>query len=90
MPLFAVICNDKPDCLSIRMDNRPAHLDYIERTGIVQMAGPLLIDGLMAGSLIVLDAADLAAAKDWTADDPYARAGLFDSVSVVEWKKVIG
>jgi len=32
----------------------------------------------------------MAAAQDWAANDPYAKAGLFDSVSVTEWKKVVG
>ena len=90
MPLFAVICRDKPDALPIRQDNRPAHLDYIKETGIVFMAGPLLEGGEMAGSLVILDAPDLAAAEAWAAGDPYGKAGLFASVSVREWKKVIG
>ncbi|MEY4872402.1 MAG: hypothetical protein RLZZ563_1732, partial [Pseudomonadota bacterium] len=33
---------------------------------------------------------DLAAAQDWAANDPYAKAGLFQSVDIREWKKVIG
>ena len=32
----------------------------------------------------------LAAAEDWAANDPYARAGLFASTTLIEWKKVIG
>ncbi|MFD1794627.1 YciI family protein [Paracoccus aurantiacus] len=90
MPYFAVICRDKPGALSIRQENRPAHLSYIEETGIVFMAGPLIEDGQMAGSLVILDAPDLAAAQDWAGNDPYAKAGLFDSATVTEWKKVIG
>lgn len=90
MPLFAVICRDKPDSLALRMENRSAHLAYIEETGIVAMAGPLLDDGQMAGSLLILDAPDLATAEGWAASDPYAKAGLFESATVREWKKVIG
>jgi uncharacterized protein YciI len=87
---FAVICRDKPDHLEVRMQNRAAHLAYIESTGIVEMAGPFLEAGQMCGSLIILDAASLDAAQDWVAHDPYGKAGLFDSVTVTEWKKVIG
>jgi uncharacterized protein len=55
------------------------------------MAGPFLDEGgQMTGSLIVLEVEGLAAAKDWAAADPYAKAGLFDSVAITEWKKVIG
>lgn len=90
MPLFAVICRDKPDALPIRQENRPDHLDYINRTGVVFMAGPLLEGADMAGSLVILDVPDLAAAESWAAGDPYGKAGLFETVTVREWKKVIG
>lgn len=87
---FAVICRDKPGALQTRLNNRAAHLAYIEDTGIVQMAGPFVEGGQMVGSLIVLVCDGLAAAQDWAAGDPYKAAGLFESVSVTEWKKVIG
>jgi uncharacterized protein YciI len=32
----------------------------------------------------------MAAAQDWAANDPYARAGLFAEVRLQEWKKVVG
>ena len=41
-------------------------------------------------SLVILDVADMSAAQDWAANDPYAKAGLFESVELVAWKKVIG
>lgn len=88
--LYAVICKDKPGHLQTRLDTRAAHLAYIEETGIVKMAGPFLEGGEMCGSLIVLETDTLAAANVWAAGDPYAAAGLFNSVSVIEWKKVIG
>jgi hypothetical protein len=88
---FALICRDKPGALQTRLDNRTAHLAYIEATGVVEMAGPFLDDaGQMMGSLVILEVADRAAAEAWAAGDPYARAGLFDSVTVQAWKKVIG
>lgn len=88
--LFAVICRDKPGHLQTRLDTRAAHLAYIEETGIVRMAGPLIEGGAMCGSLIVLEAESLEAAEAWAAGDPYRAAELFDSVTVTEWKKVIG
>ena len=87
---FAVICHDKPGHLEVRQANRAAHLAYIEATGIVEMAGPFLQDGQMCGSLVILQADNLASAEDWVAGDPYGHSGLFDSVTVTEWKKVIG
>ncbi len=86
----ALICIDKPDHLAVRQENRAAHLAYIEATGVVEMAGPFLDGGAMCGSLVVLEVGSVAAAREWAAGDPYALAGLFASVDIREWKKVIG
>lgn len=88
--LYAVICKDKPGALQTRLDTRAAHLAYIETTGIVAMAGPFLEGGQMCGSLVILDCDSLEVAQAWAAGDPYVAAGLFESVAVTEWKKVIG
>ncbi len=89
--LIALICRDKPGALSTRMANREAHLAYVAETGVVQQAGPFLdADGQMCGSLIILDVEDMAAAQAWADGDPYAKAGLFDSVTLDVWKRVIG
>ncbi len=88
---YAVVTKDKPDSLELRISNRDAHLNYIEQTGAVELAGPFLDDnGNMCGSLVILNVDSLQAAQDWAASDPYARAGLFETVSVQQWKKVIG
>jgi len=88
---IALMTRDKPGALQIRLDNRSAHLAYIESTGVVEQAGPFIdADGKMCGSLIILDVADMAAAEAWAANDPYAKAGLFETVTLCEWKKVIG
>ena len=89
--LIALIARDKEDALQTRLDNRAAHLAYIEETGVVAQAGPLLSGGGdMAGSLVILDVGSMAEAESWAANDPYAKAGLFESVELIEWKKVIG
>ena len=88
--LIALIARDKKGALEIRKANRDNHLAYIDATGVVAQAGPLIENGDMAGSLVILDVADMAAAEDWAANDPYAKAGLFDTVELIEWKKVIG
>ena len=89
--LIALIARDKPGALQTRKDNRDAHLKYIEDTGVVFQAGPLLDDGgEMCGSLVILDVADMTAARGWAEGDPYAKAGLFASVELSAWKKVIG
>lgn len=87
----ALICRDKPGHLQTRLDNRAAHLAHIEASGVVEMAGPFLNpEGQMTGSLVILTVDTLAQAQDWAANDPYALAGLFESVTLTEWKRVIG
>jgi len=88
---FALICHDKPGALPVRLDNRAAHLAHIQTSGVVEMAGPFLDpQGEMTGSLIVMEVESLADAQAWADADPYARAGLFQSVTISAWKKVIG
>jgi len=89
--LFAVICEDKPGALELRKANRPAHLAYLEESGVVAQAGAFLdAADLPCGSLVILEAEDLAAAKAWAAGDPFALAGVFAKVEVRPWRRVIG
>ncbi|PTE22661.1 hypothetical protein C5F48_05885 [Cereibacter changlensis JA139] len=87
----ALICTDKAGALQTRLDTRAAHLAHIEDSGVVEMAGPFLnTEGQMTGSLVVLNVDTLAEAQAWAEADPYAKAGLFETVQIAEWKKVIG
>ncbi len=86
--LFALICSDKPNGLAIRKANRPDHLAYLESLGDTLMfAGPFTEeDGeTMNGSLIVVEAPSLAAAREIADGDPFARAGLFAGVEIRPW-----
>ncbi|RVV97987.1 YciI family protein [Mesobaculum littorinae] len=87
----AIICRDKPGSSELRKTTREAHLAYVEQSGVVKIGGPFLDPaGAMVGSLLILEVPDLAAAAAWAEADPYAQAGLFEEVSVIEWKQVIG
>ena len=89
--LVALIARDKPGAIDTRLANRAAHLDYVTQTGIVRQAGPLLDnDEQMIGSLLILEVDDMEAAMRWAAGDPYSKAGLFQDVELIRWKKVIG
>lgn len=86
--LYALICNDKPDSLAIRLANRPEHVAYLENLGdTLVFAGPLIgEDGAtMDGSLIVIEATSLEAARTIAAGDPFAKAGLFATVDIRPW-----
>lgn len=89
--LVAIICTDKPGTIETRKANRDAHLAYIKSSGAVVQAGPFLNgEGIMCGSLLVLDVPNLEAAQDWAKGDPYAMAGLFSDVRIEQWNRVIG
>ena len=86
--LYAVICTDKPDGLVLRMANRPEHVAYLQSLGDrLVIAGPFTEPdgGTMNGSLIVIEAGSLEAARAIAAGDPFARAGLFALVEVRPW-----
>ena len=88
---YALICIDKPNALQTRVENRAAHLEHIQTSGVVEQAGPFIdAAGQMCGSLIIVDVASKAEAEAWAAADPYGTAGLFQSVMIQEWKRVIG
>ncbi|HAG27090.1 MAG: YciI family protein [Paracoccaceae bacterium] len=87
----AIICKDKPGALQIRLDTRPDHAAYLKTGNMVEMAGPLLDEqDQMCGSLIILKVENMTQAHDWVGSDPYGLAGLFQSVMIKEWNKVIG
>lgn len=90
MPHFALICRDKPGHLEVRKATREKHLEFLNGYEGLFVAGPLLEEGNPVGSLVVIEAESLAAAKSWADADPYVAAGLFASVEVIEWKKVFG
>lgn len=82
---------DKAGALQTRLDNRDAHVAYLKASDHVEMAGPLLDDaGDMCGSLIILEVDDMAQAQAFVDGDPYGKAGLFESVTLDAWNKVIG
>ncbi|WP_099866994.1 YciI-like protein [Pararhizobium haloflavum] len=89
---FAVICRDKPDALQLRLDTRPTHLEHLNRvneSGALKVAGPLLgDDGKPMGSLLIVEADDAEAARKLAEADPYAKAGLFESVEIRAWNWV--
>ena len=88
--LFVVSAIDKPGSRALRMDTRQAHFAYVEKTGQVRLGGPYLDGGgNMIGSLIIVEATDLAGAEAWAAADPYAEAGLFETASITQWKATV-
>ena len=92
MALFVLTCFDKPDSLDLRMATREQHLAFIAANReAIRAAGPFLNDAdEMCGSMLIIEAADQTAAAELVSQDPYAIAGLFESVTLRPWRMAIG
>jgi uncharacterized protein YciI len=87
---FVAHCLDKAGALEVRMANRPAHVEFLTANNDkLLFVGPLLDEKeQMVGSLLVVEMPDRAAMDAFLAGDPYAKAGLFQSVTVHAVRKV--
>jgi len=91
--LYAIICTDKSDGGNLRTDNREVHLNYLKSKGDQLKLGGRTTspDGEMAtGSILIVDAESMAKAEAIANNDPFAKAGLFESVTVLPWTCGIG
>ena len=85
MPLFVFHGLDKPGALELRKATRQTHLDWLASLSPrVKIGGPMLTeDGATPlGSMLVIEADSLEAAKAEYARDPYNAAGLWQTTSV--------
>lgn len=83
--LFSFHLIDRPNSFELRQRMRPVHKAYLaEVADHICCAGPLTLEdgATMVGSLLVIDFPDLAAAIRWLDDEPFTRAGLYETVSV--------
>lgn len=90
---FIVYSEDKADSLNIRQAAREDHLAWLKAASDVKLliAGPWLDDeGVMRGSLLIVEAKSKDTVMAWLANDPYKAAGLTHSVMVKAYKWVIG
>jgi uncharacterized protein YciI len=84
MPTFAIYLVDKPGSAELRRRTRPAHLAYIAaHRNLIVFGGPMQgPEGHNIGGLTVLDVPDLSAAETFARGDPYAEAGLFETMAI--------
>ncbi len=93
--LYVITAHDKENSLLIRKETRPAHLDYLKSAGDrLKIGGPIMtsegLEPAPCGSILILEAASEAAVKLFAENDPYAKAGLFETVTIVPWNGVVG
>jgi uncharacterized protein YciI len=97
--LYAIISQDIENSLSKRMVARPEHvarLNELKDEGRLILAGPHPSidvsepgDAGFSGSLIVAEFDDLQQARQWADADPYVTAGVYSSVVVKPFNKVL-
>ena len=97
--LYVIISQDVENSLEKRLSVRPAHverLQLLKEQGRLILAGPHpAIDNNepgpagFTGSLIVAEFESLEMAQSWAEKDPYIEAGVYDSVIVKPFKKVL-
>ena len=91
--LYVAACTDKPNSLETRLANRPAHLEFLNTLGAKVKAGGALLNAEQTtpvGSLLIFEGDSVAEIEALLANDPYAKAGLFSSVTVTPWRQAVG
>ena len=97
--LYAIIAEDVPDSLEVRLKSRPLHLARLKKLqaeGRLILAGPHpAIDSFdpgsagFTGSLVVAEFFSLEDAQTWADKDPYKETGVYRKVTVKPFKKVL-
>jgi uncharacterized protein YciI len=87
---YLIYAEDVENSLSKRMAARPAHLERIQSLvdqGRILVAGPT--PAVDSEDLIIAQFESLSDAKAWADSDPYVTSGVFKSVTVKPYKKVL-
>jgi hypothetical protein len=87
---YAIQTKDKPDHGPLRAELRDAHLAFLNANLDKLLAAGAVIDDDGTGGhggILIVDTDDRAEAEAFAADDPFTKAGLFESVTVTRWRK---
>lgn len=96
---YAILSEDAPDTLPLRLSHRPAHLarlQALQAEGRLLLAGPHpAIDSEdpgpagFTGSLVVAEFDSLASAEAFAHSDPFVSAGVYARVTVKPFRKTL-
>ena len=87
---YVILTKDKPNSLDLRNKVRGEHLEYLEANKAKLLAAGAMIedDGTGGyGGVLIVDTDDRATAEAFIENDPFTKAGLFESVTVSRWRK---
>ena len=86
--LFAMIAKDRADALDKRLAVRPVHLQHLDSLGQqLRLAGALLdAEGKPDGSLMVIEAETIEAARAVFEADPFVAEGIFETIEIKPWR----
>jgi len=87
---YVIHCLDHEGAVEKRLENYDAHKAYLASSPVkTVISGPLLADDeeTMIGSCFVLEAESLAEVEDFNRQDPFAKIGLWKSVSIRPFSK---
>ncbi len=96
---YVIYSKDCENSLKARLEARSAH---IERLNVLLDQGRLLLAGPrpaidspdpgpagFLGSLVVAEFESLSEARSWADEDPYIESGVYESVEVTPFKRVL-
>ncbi|NNJ66257.1 MAG: YciI family protein [Xanthomonadales bacterium] len=96
---YVIYSRDRAGSLEDRLNARPAHVERLQallNDGRLLLAGPRpAIDSPdpgpagFLGSLVVAEFDSLQDAQDWADADPYVAAGVYESVEVTPFLRVM-
>ncbi len=96
---YVIFAQDTEDSLAARKNARSEHLERLQdlvNQGRLLVAGPMpAIDVVdpgpagFTGSMIVAEFDSLQAAQQWAEADPYVAAGVYNTVDVRPFKRVL-
>lgn len=82
---YVIHCLDKAGALPVRLENYAAHRAYLAEPPVkIVVSGPLVADDneTMIGSCFLIEADSKDAAVAFNAGDPFAKAGVWESVRI--------
>jgi uncharacterized protein YciI len=88
--LYIIYQEDRPGGEAVRAATRDAHLAYLDtHKHILVLGGGLLADdgATRTGSVLIINVPDRRAAEAFSAEEPFRKAGLFQTVKITRMRR---